>query len=229
MTRSSRRVTPQKRFRLCFLFGGNPVLAGFVDNIARPNGNLTGATLMTEGLETKRFQLMKTLLPTAKRIAFLIDPSRKPAKKQRQEAADAAAALGIDILIVESTTSATLAPAFSTIAKSSAAGLVIGANPRFFAQRHQIVGLIKKHNLPTVFTQPEYVELGGLMSYGTDIYEVYRQVGLYAGRILNGTKPRNLPVRYPSKFKLVVNTKAAKKLGLALPPSFLAQADAIVE
>ena len=214
---------------IVFVSGPDPVQLGLVASLSRPGGNLTGVTLSTSTVQAKRLQLLRELLPAATTFAFIVNPSNTRADTDVQEMETAARALGQQIIVAKAGTDRDLETAFATLTQRSVQALVIGGDPFFNGQAQQLVALANSYAIPTVFPLHEFATAGGLMSYGSSISNAYRQAGIYAGRILKGAKPADLPVMQPTKFELVINLGTAKALGLTVPPALMARADEVIE
>jgi putative tryptophan/tyrosine transport system substrate-binding protein len=212
-----------------FISGIDPVKAGLVASLNRPGGNLTGVSLLTTDLGAKRLGLLRELVPTAELIGLLVNPNSPEAPTQRGDAEVAAQAIGRKILGLNVGSERDFEPAFVTLTQAGAGALLVSPDPFFTSRREQLVALAARHAVPVIYEWREFVAVGGLMSYGTDIADAYRQAGVYAGRILNGTKPGDLPVMQSTKFELIINLKTAKALGLEIPPQLLARADEVIE
>ncbi len=218
-----------KTIPVLFVMGGDPVNLGIVPSLARPAGNITGITMLTLSLENKRFGLLREMIPNARTIAAMIDPSRPVAQNQIVEMRAAATQVGVKLVIVQASKAADIDAAFSQIVAQGAGALLIGASPFFLSRRQQIVTLAAHHRVPTMYEWRDVTEAGGLMSYGTDLADAYRQVGLYTAKVLKGAKPADLPVLQATKFEFVINLVTAKALGLDISPTVLARADAVIE
>jgi len=206
----------------------DPVRAGLVTSLARPGGNITGLTSLSNELPGKWVELIKEALPRVSRLAVLLDPAGDASPPQSSEAA--ARALGIRLLVLKVGHADGLEPALAEARKKNADALIALGSPFVYAHRTRIVELAAKHRLPTVYAQREYVVgAGGLMSYGADFHHQFRRAATYVDKILKGAKPADLPVEQPTKFELVINLKTAKALGLTIPPSVLARADEVIE
>jgi putative ABC transport system substrate-binding protein len=212
-----------------FVSGGDPVKLGLVASINRPGGNVTGINQFTTSLEKKRLGLLHDLVPRADPIAVLINPSRSVASRQRAEIAEAAAQLGVKTLILTATREAEFEPAFAAIAEQRIGGLLCAADPFFFSRRAALVALAARHRVPAIFEFRDFADAGGLMTYGTDLADSYRQCGIYVGRVLKGERPSELPVMQSTKFEMVINLKTARKLGLEVPANLLTLADEVIE
>ena len=200
---------------------------GLVGNLSRPSDNLTGVTFFTIALGPKRLELLRELLPMAGKIAMLVNPkSLNPDAKEVQEAARA---LGQSVHVLYAATERDVDTAFRSLAQERDDALIVISNPLFTSRREQIVTLANYQRIPAIYPLREYVASGGLVSYGASIKDAYRQSGVYAGRLLKGAKPADLPVLQPTKFELVINLKTAKTLDLEIPPSLLARADEVIE
>ena len=209
--------------------GSDPVKAGLVASFNRPGGNITGASFVATELETKRLELSRDLVPSAAVIGVLINPTNPAAESRSKDLQMAARTLDRDIHIVNVSNESELEAAFATLTQHPAGALLVSTDSFLTSQRDRLVALATQYALPTIYPWREFVEAGGLMSYGPIINEVYRQAGIYTGRILKGEKPADLPFVRPTKFELVVNMKTAKALGLTLPPSILARANEVIE
>jgi putative ABC transport system substrate-binding protein len=214
---------------IVFTSGDDPIQEGLVSSFNRPGGNATGATVLSATLEAKRLALLLELIPKAALIAALIDPNFSSAKPQLTELQTAARAIGRQVHVLNASTENEIETAFASISKMHADALLIASNPFFNGRRNQIIALAAHHAVPTMAELREFAENGALMSYGPSITDIYRQVGVYAGQVLKGEKPADLPVVQPSKFELVVNLKTAKALGLTVPLTLQVAADQVIE
>jgi putative ABC transport system substrate-binding protein len=215
---------------IVFTTGADPVAAGFVAGLNRPGGNVTGVTLIQIELEPKRLELLHEIIPAADKIAVLADRNDPLGAQERSRAAQAAARrLGMEIVIFQCGTDEEIEMAFAAAVQQRVAALYVGAGAFIVSRREQIAALALRHALPTMSGTREAVAAGQLMSYGASQVDVYRQAGVYVGRILKGEKPADLPVLQPTKFDLIVNLKTAKALGLSITESFLARADEVIE
>jgi putative tryptophan/tyrosine transport system substrate-binding protein len=214
---------------IVFSVGVDPVDTGLVASLNRPGGNLTGVTLLTSSLGAKRVGLLRELIPKADLIALLVNPNSPDSAPQVADVQVAAREAGQRVMVLNATTDPDIDAAFATLSRQRIGGLMVGADQFFDTRRDRIVALAARHSMPTIYHRRDFVAGGGLMSYGTSIVEVYRQVGVYTGRILKGEKPADLPVLQPTKFELVINLKAANALGLTIPPGVLAIADEVIE
>jgi putative ABC transport system substrate-binding protein len=212
-----------------FISGTDPVKAGLVTSLNRPNGNLTGVAFFTGLLGPKRLELLQQLAPKAAVIAVLLDSNQSDFEDQLNDAEAAARNSGHKIHVVKVQSNYGLDPAYAEIAQVGSGALLVGNSPIFTSQRQQIVALAARYALPASYTQREYVDAGGLMSYGPSVTAEFRQVGTYTARILKGETPAELPVDQATKFEFVINLKTAKALGLAVPPTLLALADEVIE
>jgi putative ABC transport system substrate-binding protein len=214
---------------MVFAMGGDPVRLGIVPSLARPGGNITGVSFLVNGLAAKQLQLVSDLVPNAGLLGFLAnpnDPNFAPDARDAQEAADA---LGYKLAVVKAGTGGDFVAAFRALVEQRVGALLVQAEPFFADHRTRIAALAAQHRLPTVYGLREFVDAGGLMSYGTSITAANRQLGLYVARIIKGTKPSDLPVIQSATFELVINLKTAKALGLTIPPSLLQRADQVIE
>jgi putative tryptophan/tyrosine transport system substrate-binding protein len=214
---------------IVFTSVADPVGIGLVASLARPGGNLTGFSNITGELTPKRLELLSELVPQAKVIAFLVNPNNAATEHAMRDAQEAARAKGLQLPILKASTESEIDAAFATLVQLHADALLLGADSFFFNRREQLVALEARHAVPEIFEYREFPAAGGLISYGTSLAAIYRQTGVYAGRILKGTKPADLPVQQPTTFELVVNLKTAKALGLTVPPSILGRADEVIE
>jgi putative tryptophan/tyrosine transport system substrate-binding protein len=215
---------------IVFHCGGDVVKMGLVASLNRPGGNATGVNLFTLALESKKLDLLTKLVPSAATIAYLTNPKNPAAEERANEMRDTARSLGRSLLVVGASTPAEIDRAFATFVDQHAAALVVMADEYFDgARRAQLVSLAASNAIPALYGQREYALEGGLISYGTNLKETFRQAGNYASRILKGEKPSDLPVVRPTKFELVINLKTAKTLGLDVPAMLLATADEVIE
>jgi putative ABC transport system substrate-binding protein len=208
--------------------GGDPVETGLVASLNQPGGNLTGTTIMAVEMGPKRLDLARQLVPDATAVAMLINPRFPTASAEAREV-QGAARLGIHINLLNASTESEIDAAFTTIVEQKNGALIIGTDPFLLGQRDQLVRLAARHMVPTIYFLREFVEAGGLMSYGPNIANGYRQAGVYTGLILNGANPAVLPIVRPTQFLLYLNLKTAKTLGLQIPPLLLALADEVIE
>jgi putative ABC transport system substrate-binding protein len=214
---------------IVFDSGRSPVELGMVTSLNRPGGNMTGVNQMVEELITKQLGFLHQIVPQAQTIAMLVNPNNPRRDPLTEKARTAAGELGGDLLVLTAGGVPDFDPAFAKLAEQRAGAFFVSPDPFFYRQRERIVALAARHAVPAVYVRREFAIAGGLMSYGTSLADTYRQVGVYAGRILDGAKPADLPVVQPTKFELVINLKTAKTLGLAIPPSVLAIADEVIE
>jgi putative ABC transport system substrate-binding protein len=210
-----------------FHTNSDPVAMGLVASLARAGGNLTGVSL--HGLAAKRIELLCDLVPEAKAIALLVNPNDPSADVDIRDAQEAARAKGVQLHVVKAGSDNEIEPAFATLSELRADGVVVVSSPLFSRRMVQLVALASRHALPAIFSGRLYVETGGLLSYGSNLEAVYRQKGIYTGKILKGAKPADLPVEQPTKVELLINLKTAKALGLTVPPLLLARADDVIE
>ena len=205
----------------------DPVASGLIASLARPGGNLTGASL--HGLAAKRIELLSELVPQARAIAFLVNPNDPSAGDEIRDAQEAACIKGMQLRVIKAGNDSEIEPAFAGLSEMAAGALVVVGNPIFSRRTAQIVALAARNAIPAVYSGRGYVETGGLLSYGSNLAETYRLKGIYTGKILKGAKPADLPVEQPSRFELVANLKTADARGLKVPPSILARADEVIE
>ncbi len=214
---------------IVFLIGGDPVKQGFVTSFNRPDGNATGITLLTNTLEPKRLGLLRELMPQASALGVLVNPNFPPVQGQLSDVQTAARAIDLQVQVLRASTDSEIDAAFETVARQRIPALAIAADPFFDTRRDKLVALAARHAVPTMYHFREFVAAGGLVSYGVDPAEAYRQVGVYTGRVLRGAKPAELPVMQAIKFEFVINLKTAKALGLEVPPGLSARADEVIE
>ena len=207
----------------------DPVKVGVVASLSRPGGNVTGIAALTIELDAKRLELLHSLVPAAGVIGALVNPTRPDADFQLAEMATAARRVGRQLVVLRAGNEREVDTAFVTAVRSRVGALVVGADPLFTFQRARIVALAARHALPAVYQWRDFAVAGGLMSYGPSLADAYQQAGVYAGRILKGEKPADLPVVQPTRFEMVINLKTAKTLGLSVPPTLLARADEVLE
>jgi putative tryptophan/tyrosine transport system substrate-binding protein len=212
-----------------FATGTDPVRDGLVASLNRPGANFTGVIFITSELGTKRLELLRQLAPKATTVAMLVMPSGKETEVERIDVAKAAQALGLKFVVADATSRPEIEAAFATFAQRRADALLVGTGSLTNSHREAIVALAARHSIPTIYSLREYVSIGGLMSYGASITDAYRQVGIYAGRILKGERPADLPVMQSTKFDLVVNLTTAKALSLEVPDKLLALTDEVIE
>jgi putative ABC transport system substrate-binding protein len=208
---------------------GDPVASGLVANLARPGGNLTGLSLVTVELMSKRLELLSELVPQARVIALLVNPTNSTAEHITLDVQEAARAKGVQLLILKAGTESEIDAAFASLVQQHADALVVSTDPFFTSRREQLVALASRHAVPAIHEWREFASAGGLISYGPSLTAAVRQVGIYTGKILKGAKPADLPVQQPTVFELVVNLKTAKALGLTVPQSLLQRADEVIE
>jgi putative tryptophan/tyrosine transport system substrate-binding protein len=208
---------------------GDPVGFGLVASLARPGGNLTGFSNINVELTPKRLELLSELAPQAKVIALLVNPNNTNTESIIRDTQDAARAKGVQLAILKAGTESEIDAAFATLVELHAGALLVAGDPFFFGRRGQLLALASRHAVPANYMWREFAAAGGLISYGTRVAEAFRQAGSYAGKILKGAKPADLPVQQPTTFELVINLNTAKELGLTVPPSILARADEVIE
>ena len=214
---------------IVFVSGGDPVAAGLVASLARPGGNLTGFSLLNVELMPKRLDLLSELVPQARVIALLVNPNNALTERMISDVQEAARTKGVQLPVLKAGTDSEIDAAFATLVQLHAGALVVQAEPFFRSRLDQLVALTSHHAVPAIDQSREFAAAGGLISYGTNIAGVHRQAGIYAGKILKGEKPADLPVQQPTKFELVINLKTAKALGITVPQSLLARADEVIE
>lgn len=209
--------------------GADPVSLGLVSNLGRPDGNLTGMTLLASALDAKRLELLREMAPSARSIAILFNPSNPGAAAQLEEAKATAKVLGLDLRVLEARTESEIDRAFEALGATSVDAMAVTVDSFLISQRARIVAGAAAHKLPAMFPSREFTDAGGLASYAPRWSDMYRVLGSYAGRILKGAKPGDLPVQRPTTFELVINQKTARALGFNLPPSLLIRADEVIE
>jgi len=215
---------------IVFTSGDDPVVTGLVSSLARPGGNLTGVSFFVVELHAKRFELITELVPQAKAIALLVNPNSPQTERVLQAMQESARVKGVQLHVLKASTASEIDTAFATLSSHlRAAALIVQSDPFFVGRRGQFALLAARYTIPTIYDLRPFVEAGGLINYGPSLPAVYHQVGAYAGRLLRGEKPVDLPVMQPTKFELVVNLMAAKAIGLTIPESFLLRADEVIE
>jgi len=214
---------------IVFVTGSDPIRAGLVASLSRPGGNVTGVSMLASALMGKWLDLVHQLIPNATLIGALVNPNYSDADLQLRELEEAAQAIKLPVRVVSATSEADIDAGFVILAEQRAAALLVANDLFFLSRRDQIVALAARHALPAIYSTRDYVAAGGLMSYAPNFAEGYRQAGIYAGRILRGAKPADLPVIQPTKFELAINQKTAKALGLTIPDKLLALADEVIE
>ena len=214
---------------IVFSTGGDPVALGVVASLNRPGGNVTGVSILTIQLDPKRLGLLRELAPAAALVAVLLNPNGPNFKVQVEGLQQASRAVGQQIEIVRAISEHEIDRAFATMVSMQAGALLVGSDPFFNSRREQIVVLAARHAIPAIYEWREFAAAGGLISYGTNLPEAYRQVGVYTGRVLKGERPADLPVMQSTKFELVINLKTAKALGLDVPLHFQQLADEVIE
>ena len=214
---------------IVFTTGSDPVRLGFVTSLSHPGGNITGVNLFLAAMESKRFGLLRALVPGVQLIAVLLNPNRADPAEQMRQVQQAADTVGQQIHILLASNVSDIDAAFATAVQLRAGAMLVGSDPFFNSQRDKIIALAARYAIPAIYEWREQALAGGLMSYGTNLSDGYRQVGVYAGRILKGEKPRDLPVVQSTKFEFVINLKTAKALGIEVPPNLSAEADEIIE
>ena len=210
-------------------FSDDPVASGLVASLGRPGGNITGTSNLSTTLESKRFGLLRAVVPQAAKIGVLLNPTFPSAANQLKGMQEAARTLGLQLIVMRASTGDDIDTSFASLVQNHADALMVGNDSFFTSRRDQLAALAARYSLPAIYSFPEFTVAGGLMSYGIDLADTYRQIGNYAGQVLKGVKPADLPVLQPSKFKFVINLKTAKALGLTIHPQLLATADEVIE
>ncbi|MEA2941190.1 MAG: hypothetical protein QOD09_1719 [Bradyrhizobium sp.] len=218
-----------KTIPIVFTIGFDPVAAGLVASLNRPGGNLTGLTSLNLELGLKRLELMHELVPAATILAFLVNPTSPSAETQLRNMEAAVRTMGLQLHVLHASTDADFDTVFASLVQQRAGGLVIGPDAFFNSRTEQLAALALRHAVPAIFQFREFAAAGGLVSYGGSLADLYRQSGVYTGRILKGEKPADLPVQQVTKVELILNLKTAKALGLIVPPTLLARADEVIE
>jgi putative ABC transport system substrate-binding protein len=226
-TRAAKNAT--STIPIVFEIGSDPVADGLVASLARPGGNLTGISLLVVELMSKRVELLRELVPQAGTIDLLVNPNNANIDRVVRDVREAARAKGVQLHILTAASEREIDAAFEHLAQRPVRALLVATDPYIDSQRNRLVALAARHAVPTIYGFREYVAAGGLISYGPNLMEVFRQQGVYAGRILKGAKPADLPVMQSTTFELSINLKAAKALGLVIAPSILARADEVIE
>ena len=214
---------------IVFASGDDPVATGLVASLARPGGNLTGVSFLVADLNPKRLELLSELVPQAKVIALLVNPKFPETERVMREVQEAARAKRLQLPILKASNESEIDAAFASLIQRQAGALLIGSDAFFNSRREQLVALASRYAVPTSYELRQSVASGGLISYGVSFTSVFRQLGIYAGKILKGAKPADLPVEQPTRFELVINLKTAKTLGLTVPQALLARADEVIE
>ena len=214
---------------IVFVAGGDPISTGLVTSLSRPDGNVTGVSLFIDALGAKRLEFLRELVPKARSIAILVNPQNPASTAEAYDVQTRGQASGVELQIVHAVTEADLAPAFAMMASRGIGGLFVANDPFLVDLRRRLADMAAERRIPAIYFSREFVQAGGLMSYGASIGEGYHKAGLYAGRILKGDKPAGLPVLQPTKFELVINLNATKALGIPVPLTLQAQADEVIE
>ena len=225
--RAAKAATSQ--IPIIFLTGVDPVQLGLVSNLNRPDGNVTGVTGLTSSLEPKQLELLSELVPTTTLVGFLVNPANPITETETRTVKLAAGTTRQQILVLHASKESEIDSAFATLAQRHAGSLLVQVDPFLIIQRDKIITLAARYALPAIYGLNEFAMAGGLMSYGASLADTFRQLGTYAGKILNGAKPADLPVQQSVKVPLVINLKTAKALGLTVPPTLLARADEVIE
>ena len=212
-----------------FVIGGDPVKLGLVASLSRPGGNATGVTIISADLAPKRLDLLREVAPTGNMFAMLTNPDTPEGQVQIADALAAGQRLGLDLKQLRASNETQIEAAFAEMSRGDVDALLVGSDPVYDVHRDKLVSMAAQLRRPAIYQFRDYVEAGGLMSYGPDIADAYRQAGVYAGQIVKGIEPAHLPVLQPTRFELVLNLTTAKALGLTIPPTLLARADEVIE
>jgi putative ABC transport system substrate-binding protein len=214
---------------IVFRGGPDPVGNGLVASLARPGGNLTGVSMLSDRLPAKRLQLLSELVPRAGVIALLVNPNDANAERVIREVQEAARTKGLQLHVRKASSESEIDTAFASLVQLQAGALLVAADPFLSSRREQLVALASRHAVPSIYAWREFAASGGLISYGPSLTSAYRLCGTYAGKVLKGAKPADLPVQQPTKFELIINLKTAQALGIDVPPTLLARADEVIE
>ncbi len=214
---------------IVFAVTDDPVRLGLAASLARPGGNATGVNFLLSDLGAKQLGLLRELVPNAARFGLLVNPNNANAEPQTREVTAAAGAIAVEVNVNQASDSRQIEAAFATLVRNRTDALLVGADPFFFSRRVQLATLATRHAIPAIYNVREFAETGGLISYGTSLTEMYRQIAAYTGRILKGARPADLPVVQSTKFELVINLPTARALDLEVPPTLLARADEVIE
>ena len=214
---------------IVFLIGGDPVELGFVKSMDRPGGNMTGIAALNVDLIAKRLELLHELVPKADTVAVLVNPNSAYTEPETNHVHEAGLAAGLKVLLLAASNENEIGTAFANLVRQKVGALIVSADPFFTSHRDQVVALAARHAIPTIYQWRDFPEIGGLVSYGANRLDTYRQTGIYVGRILSGVQPSDLPVVQPTKFELVINLKTAKALGITVPLPLSGRADELIE
>jgi putative ABC transport system substrate-binding protein len=214
---------------IVFISATDPVKAGLVSSYNRPGGNVTGVSMVSSTIEAKRLETLHELVPKASAIAVIANPNYPGIETRAQQLQEAAAHLGVKLVMLNVSSAADLDAAFASLVQQGASVLTVVQDPVFVNLQEQFVALAARHAIPAIYSQRDYAVAGGLMSYGPDFADGFRQAGVYVGKILKGEKPTDLPVVEPTKYELTINLKTARALGITIPPTLLARADEVIE
>ena len=214
---------------IIFATGSDPVRDGIVASLNRPGGNITGVTFLVSGLGAKRLDLLRQFVPKATSIGLLVNPGNPDTEAERKDVQAAAQDIGHQLIIMDASSDGDIETAFATFVQRGVGAIIVGVGAFFYSNRKRLIALAARHALPAIYADRENARAGGLMSYGPSIEDAYRQTGIYAGQVLKGAKPADLPVMQSTKFEFVINLKTAKSLGLTFHPQLLATADEVIE
>jgi putative ABC transport system substrate-binding protein len=222
-------ISATKSIPIIFVTGSDPVAAGLVPNLNHPGGNVTGVSFLNEGLASKRLEILHELVPKAETIALLADPNFPRAEAEMRLLDTGGRALGQKVVVFKASNDREIGAAFKAIAQAKVSAMLVGLGEFLSSRRRQITQLTALHKIPAIYVGRHYMEAGGLISYGASTTDAYRRAGVYVARILKGEKPGDLPVELPTKYDLVINLKAAKALGLTVPPALIARSDDVIQ
>jgi len=226
---AAKEATATTAVPVVFTSGADPVASGLVKSLSRPGANLTGVSLLAAEMAAKRLELIRDLLPSARTVAMMINPTFPGAESELAEVEAAGRTIGMQIHGAKATSPSDIDAALAAFSQLRVAAFIVGADGYFITRRHQLATLAARYALPGIYPFPDFPQAGGLLSYGVSLADAYRQAGVLSGRVLKGAKPAELPVMQPTKFEFVLNLKTSKTLGLEVPPTLLARADEVIE
>jgi len=226
---AAKEATATTAVPVVFTSGADPVASGLVKSLSRPGANLTGVSLLAAEMAAKRLELIRDLLPSARTVAMMINPTFPGAESELAEVEAAGRTIGMQIHGAKATSPSDIDAALAAFSQLRVAAFIVGADGYFITRRHRLATLAARYAIPGIYPFPDFPQAGGLLSYGVSLHDAYRQAGVLTGRVLKGAKPVDLPVQQPTKFELVINLKTAKALGLEIPTALLATADEVIE